>query len=144
MVRFFLWAGIASGCLALAPLAKAQNNDELRRALNNFSHENMTCGAYYGLVSVCLQRDPKGDSVSTTYAEEMQIFNKRGIDTGKLAGLSDKALLARSQIEVEEMKSEVDNNCSNLAILLQKHAKTCKALMENGPAQLQAMIQAFR
>jgi len=31
------------------------------------------------------------------------------------------------------MMSEIENNCTNISVLLQKHAQQCKRLFEDGP-----------
>ena len=123
-------------------LAQSQNRqlDQLKQRLNNISHENAVCGVYYALVSVCIVKDHPNDPTAAQYMNASRIFFDRSIQTGRVAGVSDKALQARTEMATDEMKAEIEDNCSNISILLKKHAMACKKLFEEGPAQLEKLM----
>jgi hypothetical protein len=115
-------------------LKKAQRDlEKVRQVVNNFSHENQICSAYYYFVRQCLlNRDPT-DPLAETYKAGGDTFLKRSIDTGKIIGISQKALSARMDIAIANLKSETESDCVNVSVLLKKHAQQCKLLFEDGP-----------
>ncbi|PDT71708.1 hypothetical protein CO683_00685 [Bradyrhizobium ottawaense] len=114
--------------------AAAQDMQRIKDLANNFSHENLVCGAYYLFVSQCIKNKSATDPVATQYFEGGNTFLKRGIETGRIAGVSDKALNAKVEIAIEEMKRDTDNDCVNISVLYQQHAYSCKATYEQGPS----------
>jgi hypothetical protein len=126
--------------VAIAPAA-GQDAAVLKKRLNNFAHENTTCGVYYTFVSVCLGKDRPGNEAARQYLVASETFFERALKTGKLAGVSDKAQAARASIAADDMRSEMDGDCTNISVLLQKHAKSCKSLFEDGPAQLNSFLR---
>jgi hypothetical protein len=119
--------------LSAAGGAQAANIDKVKEAANDFSHENLICGAYYMFVAQCLKNKNESDPLSAQYMSGAQTFLKRGIETGKIADLSDKAIEAKVSLAIEAMKDDTENNCVNISVLFQKHAKSCKATFEQGP-----------
>ncbi|KRR26469.1 hypothetical protein CQ14_03000 [Bradyrhizobium lablabi] len=119
---------------ACVSTAAAQDIQKIKDAANNFSHENLICGAYYLFVAQCIQNKNPNDPLAAQYTTGAQTFMKRGIETGKLADVSDKAISAKVEIAVEEMKTDTENNCVNISVLYKKHAHQCKSTYENGPA----------
>jgi hypothetical protein len=107
--------------------------DETQRIGNNFSHENLICGVYHSLVMRCAaNRDPK-DEIVEKYRQTSMTFIERSVSVGKVVGLSEKALTARMEMAQQEMMSDIENTCTNISVLLQKHAMQCKRLYEDGP-----------
>ena len=60
-----------------------------------------------------------------------------------MIGVSEKALKARMELAIEDMKAETENNCLNISVLYQKHANSCKFLYENGPKEFSKNIKAL-
>ena len=60
-------------------------------------------------------------------------FIERSVKVGRAARLSENALAARVDIAQQGMMSEIENNCINISVLLQKHAQQYKRLFEDGP-----------
>jgi hypothetical protein len=135
-------AGLTSGLLSITA-TNAGQLDKIQELANNFSHENMICGAYFLFVSECLKRKDPADPLAETYKTGAGTFINRSIETGKLAGVSAKALSARMDIAIADQKSETENNCTNIAVLFQKHATNCKSLMEDGPKSLADGLEAL-
>jgi hypothetical protein len=116
--------------------AAAQDVRKIKDIANNFSRENLICGAYYLFVAQCLKNKDANDPVVEQYMTGAQTFLKRGIETGKIADVSDKALSAKVDLAIEEMKQDTENNCVNVSVLFKKHARECKSTYEDGPAAL--------
>lgn len=113
--------------------ASAKDIDRVKELANNFSHENLICGAYYLFVSQCLKNKNASDPVVGQYLEGGNTFLQRGIETGRIAAVSDKAINAKVEIALEEMKRDTENNCVNISVLFKKHAYQCKATFDEGP-----------
>ena len=72
--------------------------DEAHRIANNFSHENIICGAYHSLVSQCLaDRDPN-DQLVAKYRQTSVSFIERAVKVGRAIGLSEEAFSARLRL----------------------------------------------
>jgi len=125
--------------------ARAEVPEAAVRYANNFSHENLTCGVHHHLVSHCTSnRDPK-DHLVETYRQTSLEFIQRAVTVGKIIGTSNKALEAKMEIAKQGMMADIENNCINISVLLQKHAMQCKRLFEDGPkAYSDAMDRLLR
>jgi hypothetical protein len=133
MARLTFTCGAIIAALILTGSWAGAAEDETDRLANNFSHENLICGVYHSLVSQCLaNRDPK-DQLVERYRQTSMTFVKRSVEVGQAIGLSEKALTARMEMAQEKMMSEIENTCTNISVLLQKHAQQCKQLLEDGP-----------
>ncbi len=129
----------ASSVIVLATFAQpagAQDAQKAKEIANNFSHQNLVCGAYYHFVAQCFENKDSKDPVGPQYRAGAEIFIKRGIEMGQVAGVSAKAIAAKVDIAIEDMKADTENDCVNIAVLFKKHAQTCKSTMEDGPALL--------
>ncbi|MBA2400768.1 MAG: hypothetical protein H0V72_19100 [Bradyrhizobium sp.] len=67
------------------------------------------------------------DPVVSQYMSAAQTFLKRGIETGKIADVSDAAINAKMELAIDEMKEDTNTNCVNISVLFKKHAKQCKS-----------------
>jgi hypothetical protein len=106
-------------------------------AFNEFSQENAQCAAFYSEIIHCFS----GWGDARFNAEQRADYEKirdaaaeRQVLAGKKAGLSDKAEVARSQLAMKSVLGEIDNDCVNISVILNKYGAFCKALIEN-PAQ---------
>jgi hypothetical protein len=52
---------------------------------------------------------------------------------GRGIGLSEEAFSAKVEDAKQEMMSETEGVCASILLLLEKHAKQCKRLYEDGP-----------
>lgn len=115
--------------------------DKLMKFGNNFSHENAICGAYALFVHQCLKSKESSDPLAAQYWTLGNNYLERAEQTGKVIGLSQKALMARVETAIEEMKDDTENSCVNISVLFRKHAKMCKALYDDGPQRLQRAVK---
>jgi hypothetical protein len=134
--RHLLFGGVL--CLILASFyACSAKASGYKQDLNNYSHQSIICGVYYVMVAQCLRN--RGDNESTELAKRYDALAKEasdeGYQTAKLAGLSEKAVKARLEIEIQDQMSDIDNKCINISVVNLKHGLPCKAFMEGrGPA----------
>ena len=126
--------------LFMVAMSRAQHVDKVQNIANNFSHQNLICTAYFLFVSQCLANKDAKDPLASRYRANADTALKRGIEMGKLADVSDKALSAKVELAVEEMKLDTENNCVNISVLFKKHARSCKSTLEDGPDALSAQI----
>jgi hypothetical protein len=59
--------------------------------------------------------------------------------TGNYAQLNHKAMLGRLQMSLDSMKSDMSNNCSNIAAIW-KYAMACKSLVEHPDRRLNELL----
>lgn len=133
MTRLTFTRAAIIAALVLTSHAARAAEDEAQRIANNFSHENLICGVYHSLVSQCLANRDLKDGLVEQYQQTSMAFIERSVKIGRAAGLSEAALSARVDIAQQDMRSEIENSCTNIAVLLRKHAQQCKQLYENGP-----------
>jgi hypothetical protein len=124
-------AAVIAALILIGPEARAVE-DEANRFANNFSHENLICGVYHSLVAQCVANRDPNDPLAETYRQTSMAFIERSVKVGRAIGLSEKALTARVEIAQQGMRSEIENTCTNISVLLQQHAKQCKRLLEDG------------
>ena len=117
--------------LTLTVRATRAADDEAYRITNKFSQENLICGAYYSLVSQCLAKDDPKDELVKKYRQASLTFIERAVKVGQGIGLSEKTLSVESA--KRDMMSEIEDTCTNISVLLEKHAQRCKRLFEDGP-----------
>jgi hypothetical protein len=117
--------------LTLTVHATRAADDEAHRITNKFSQENLICGAYYSLVSQCLAKDGPKDELDKKYRQASLTFIERAVKVGQGIGLSEKTLSVENA--KRDMMSEIEDTCTNISVLLEKHAQRCKRLFEDGP-----------
>jgi len=138
-VLIFLGLLVVDACMP----AHAIDLEKAKRIANNFSHQNLICSVYSRFVAACLGNRDKQDTLVGQYEKLAETFAKRSAETAVVAGVSAKALEARMQIAVDEMKEDIDNDCTNVSVILQKHARACKELAEKGPSDFANMIEPY-
>jgi hypothetical protein len=132
--RRFLVPGLLAASLSVG--ASAQDQREMRIALGGFSGDATLC--YYSVLANCIRK--QNPELATRADEAAQGSLKMSFDAGKAVGMSQRAILARTQIDLNEQTADIDNDCINVAVILNKHAPFCKNLQEHGTERLQAII----
>ena len=89
--------------LTLTVHATRAADDEAQRITNEFSQENLICGAYHSLVSQCLANaDPK-DELVAKYRHTSLTFIERVVKVGRGVGISEKEFSAKVESAKQEM-----------------------------------------
>lgn len=118
--------------------------DDYKQDLNNYSHQSIICATYYTITAQCLLNRDKNDPL----AARLQGLANTSIDesyrTGKIAGISEKALTARSLIEAEGQTNDIEGSCGNISVLNLKHGRRCKAFMESREQQLGLILRKMQ
>jgi hypothetical protein len=138
--RYFVFLVTAILCVPVA--TQAADQSRLREAMGNLSGDNTRCYTYYSVIPNCIRKQDPVLAGKTDDAAQRSL--KQSFETGKAGGLSQKAMLARTEIDLKEMSADIDNDCVNVAVLLNKHSAFCKDLQEHGADRLQAIIDAPR
>ena len=135
----FKWLGIVLLVALMMPAAaKAQDLKRAQQILNDYSHENAVCSAYYLFVMKCLKNKNPNISLVGAYERASREFLHRSLVAGKASGVSDAAMEGRISLEIDAQRTATENNCSNIAVLNLKQVETCKALYNHGPDKLEA------
>lgn len=131
MKRLTTIAALAVFSLSSAQAAEPLNAVELDTA-NNMAHEHLICAAYVTIVSACLIQKNPNDPLAARYKQYNSALLERGFLIGEIATVSFNASKARFEMARASMMKEIENNCSNVSILLQQHAEKCVALYNEG------------
>lgn len=139
MLKPIAAAAIVLLCVVLAEgaIAKPLSGKD---AANEFSSENAQCAAYYVIGEKCLgeQQDEK---LRQSFKAAQSASNRSVFLFGKQAGLSDAALHARNELAVKQAIKDIDSNCQNISVLLNKYADFCKSVMEDPVARVNTLLR---
>jgi hypothetical protein len=122
----------ASGGAAAQPLTQQE-------ALNEISSESTECFAYYSIANGCMFKiatEEQKRVLQSTSDRARQL----SVTFGKATGVSDETLLARTRIALRSMLDMTSKSCLNVAIILEKYAAKCKALLEAPERRLQSLM----
>jgi hypothetical protein len=118
--------------------ANANTDAIIGQALNNLSHEYVQCAAYFEIAREAIRQS--GDdsaSVRSAGAAYKQLGNtamQGAVIAAQRSGTVTKPMevtLARHELALKEMASEISNDTSNIAILINQYAKPCTILMKH-------------
>ena len=111
----------------------AETKEELRASyvLNNMQHDYNTCYIFYKITVEGLRKSDTKDVLIKGLEQSADTSLKFAFETGELMNMKFEAMSARVKLEMKSQSNEIKNNPSNISILLKKHGKTCKKLIEN-------------
>ena len=134
---------ICFSAIAVAHLVLADglpsDSEILNEIMNNVSEEYVVCAAYYAVVASALQNS--GDEA--TASSYKQVYeNTIGLavataQAGRSEEMALKVTTARLNMRMDAMESEIENNYSNISLLMIKHQKRCEWVVSNTDALLQ-------
>ena len=108
---------------------------ELQRATNNLAHEATYCFVFWKLTVDCLENTPQ---TKPDYPEALTKFRSVRDSTGKTmiilaesAGMSEKGLEARLLDVSDELQSDVNGSCVNIAVIRRKYMDSCIDMHNN-------------
>jgi hypothetical protein len=118
--------------------AETNLNPAVREDLNNLSSDLQQCFIYNTVGAQCFgEKEPALKARIQAIADQQ---NNLSISVGRMAGISDKAFLARTEMFMKEMKDDLENDCINISVILNKHAMKCKSLMEGFERRLDVIV----
>ena len=112
----------------------------LNEIMNNVSEEYVVCAAYYAVVASALQNS--GDEA--TASRYKQVYeNTIGLavataQAGRSEEMALKVTTARLNMRMDAIESEIENNYSNISLLMIKHQKRCEWVVNETESLLQA------
>jgi hypothetical protein len=132
-MRFLLVRVCAVIALILAPLslnAEDKLSPDQITAFNTISNEYAECSAYYIFAKQCAPKEAT-EAQLAQIQEYIESTSAMAVVSGKVAGMSDDALLARSRLAATSVAKHADNNCVNYSVLLEKYNDACRILREH-------------
>ena len=130
--------------ISLIPLSVfAIEEDEIAKEVaDNVSSEFATCAAYFAIVSEAVSRSGDKD-ISNQYKsiqETAMSYALISAKVGRTDEMAQKVSLARFSMFLQGMGEDMGKDISNISILSNKYAFTCKNAMEK-PEKLMEDIQ---
>jgi hypothetical protein len=120
------------------------NFDEIINEISNIiSEEFVTCSAYYSIASEGIRRAghlksaEKSEKISDTALKYALISAKKG----RTQEMAEKVTLARLELNMKLMTNEIDNEFTNISILINKYSYRCKEIMENPDKMMDELRQ---
>jgi hypothetical protein len=107
---------------------------DMERAAVNLSTDLAYCAGYLFIVSIAVKkRDPE-----TSKEYEIQAFKMHSM----AAEISnEKVATARMEMAVKDMRSEIDNNASNISILINQYHQLCLDMSNDMGPRLQYWLE---
>ncbi len=103
------------------------------QALNNLSSGFVECAAYFEIVSIAAERS-NDRNTAVGYSRLGDTALRRAVMTARMSRtvtLPMKVTLARYEMALKDMLSEIDHNVSNISILINDYSTQCEHLMEH-------------
>lgn len=133
-------------------LGSDQSAEIAKEVSDNISSEYAQCAAFFMVSNGALERAGK-----TELAERYKKIQDRAVEYALIAArkggrseeMAQKVTLARLEIGTKRMLGEIDNDGSNISILLNKYATRCTSIMEQPERMMkewldQAMKKYFK
>jgi len=115
-------------------------NDEIKNEIfDNVSHEFVECACYFSIVAQGFRN--RGDvTVEGKYLQASDTAVNYAVIAAQKSRTSEmarKVTLSRFELGLKSMLKEIDNDVSNISILLNKYGYRCKDAMENPEAMME-------
>lgn len=111
-----------------APFALAETAQDPLNVLNNMAHETVECAAYFGVMSIALENSNKPDA-----AKKYEEFRDKALERAAIvteeAGLKADTVGARFNMAVADMAKRIEENTSNISILMADYNDLCIEVM---------------
>jgi tetratricopeptide (TPR) repeat protein len=140
MLKFTI-AAIAIS-IASAAIAQDQPRDGENRTLNELSWEMLECSTYFLISAQCIESHPDPSAPRTT-SDLRQAAEKIGtlaITTGRAAGVTDEGVAERTKLTFQKLMKSINNNCVNIAVLLDRYNNFCKQLSQEPDKRLKELL----
>jgi hypothetical protein len=118
-------------------------SDAQTRAINELSGEMSECAVYFLITATCLEGnpEPRTPQLIKDLKEQAGKIGALAIKTGRIVGVTDDAVGARMRLTRDDMMKSLNNNCTNIAVLLEKYTNFCQALTQNADPRLGELLQ---
>ena len=136
MTRLALLVLLAAVPAAAAPLTGEQAADAL-------SAEGVRCAAAYAVGLRCFA-DTLAPAAARDFRRARDAALARGYADGRRAGLSDAALLARTEDAARALKAEAGEGCRTAPAMLAAYGRACRALVRDPEGRLRQLTTTGR
>ncbi len=124
-----------------AQVGMAQTNEEIKQAAGEVASELQQCSVYFLLVSTCVaQQDP---ALSLSYRKAADRVGQLSLSTGRTAGMSNDAYMARGTMLSEGMMKSMGGDCINSAVPMKKYMNFCQLLNRDADPRLMEWIKCI-
>jgi hypothetical protein len=113
------------------------------RAVNELSGEMLECSVYFLISATCLQGNPEPriPQIIKGLKEQASKVGTLAIKSGRLVGVTDDAVGARASLMRAEMMKSLNDNCTNIAVLLGKYNNFCQQLTQDADPRLAELLR---
>jgi hypothetical protein len=127
----------------IAAAAGAQTKSDTDWATNELSAEMIECGQYFLISWACFKDfpNPEAQAMANEYRAASDQISQLGFTVGKSVGLLEEAALARMRMANDRLSKEINKNCTNISILLERYASFCKNLAQRPDQRFLELVQ---
>ena len=97
---------------------------------NNLSMDYNACQHYFLIMSEALKTNDSDPSKVKNFVDSSKLASQLAFSYGVDAGLTNEAMLARSKILINEMLKSINNDFTNMSVLLLEYGEFCKSLID--------------
>lgn len=134
---------ICFSAIAVVNLAFSQDRPSdteiLNEIMNNVSEEYVVCAAYYAMVASAVE-DSGDEATANSYKQVYETtiaLAFAAAQSGRSEEMAMKVTTARLNIHLDDMESEIENDYSNMSLLMVKHLKRCEWVVNHTDAFFQ-------
>jgi hypothetical protein len=113
------------------------------RAVNELSGEMAECAVYLLISATCLEGnpDPRTPQLIKDLNANASKIGGLAISTGRAVGVTIEGQQARMKLMRDEMMKSLNNNCTNIAVLLEKYSNFCQQLIQDADPRFAELLQ---
>jgi tetratricopeptide (TPR) repeat protein len=128
--------------IATAAIAQDQPRENEKRALNELSGEMLECSTYFLISAQCIEShpDPSAPRTANDLRQAAEKIGTLAIATGRSIGVTDEAVEARTKLEFQKLMKSINNNCVNIAVLLDRYNNLCRQLSQEPDKRIKELL----
>jgi hypothetical protein len=126
------------GAGALAPISAQTTDDHVKRAMGEVAGELEVCSAYFMVVSTCVK--PQEPRLARDYEADGKRIGGISFMLFQSLGVSEAAVAAQYKLYTDAMMNAMQQNCTNIAVLLQRYRNFCQRLSQDADPRLKEWI----
>jgi len=113
--------------------ALSETKFELRAkyVLTNMHNDYINCYVFYKIGAESIRKSNDQNEIIKGVEASSDISLKFAFETGELLGIKIVTMKEQVKSEMKSQINEIDNDYSNVSILLKKYSSLCKKLIEN-------------
>ena len=116
--------------------AETKIEKRAKYVLLNMQQDYIACYSFYKIGSEYVKKSNGDKSAIDGIEKSSDVSLKLAHDTGEIMGMTTEEMSLKVKSEMNKQFNLIDNNFSNVSILLEKYAQNCKNLIENKKKEL--------